>query len=99
EKTNLPAKQAETVLDLLHGFSEDDLTHPITYQVLLVLLESDRLAIRGLAYWHLSRLAPAGRELGYDPLAPKEQRQAALKKWQKLIPPGKVPASGWTGVK
>ena len=99
DKAKMPAKQAETVLDLLHGFSEDDLTHPITYQALLVLLGSDRLAIRGLAYWHLSRLAPDGRELGYDPLAPKEKRQAAIKKWQKLIPPGKVPASGWTGVK
>jgi hypothetical protein len=95
----MPAKQAETVLDLLHGFSEDALTDPITYQTLLVLLESDRLAVRGLAYWHLYRLAPAGREFGYDPLAPKEARRAALAKWQKLIPPGKVPASGWTGVK
>src|SRR5262249_6459150 len=99
EGAGMPASQAETVMDLLHGFSDDDLTHPITYQALLVLLESDRLAIRGLAYWHLSRLAPAGREFGYDPLAPKEQRQAALKEWHKLIPPGKVPTSGWTGVK
>jgi hypothetical protein len=99
EGARMPASQAETVMDLLHGFSEDDLTHPITYQALLVLLESDRLAIRGLAHWHLTRLAPEGREFGYDPLAPKEQRQVALKKWQKLIPPGKVPASGWTGGK
>jgi len=68
-------------------------------QALLVLLESDRLAIRGLAHWHLQRLAPEGRAFGYDPLAPKEQRQAALKKWQQLIPLGKVPASGWTGGK
>ena len=92
----MPASQAQTVLELLHGFSEDDLKRPITYQALLMLLESDRLAIRGLAHWHLQRLAPEGRAFGYDPLAPKEQRQAALKKWQQLIPLGKVPVSGWT---
>jgi len=50
--------------------------------------EACNLAIRGLAYWHLSRLAPAGLKFGYAPLAPKEQRDAAIKEWRKLeLPP------------
>jgi hypothetical protein len=91
EKVKMPAAQAETVLGLLHGFGEDDLTQPATYQALLGLLESDRLALRGLAYWHLHRLAPDGRKFEYDPLASPEKRKAAVQEWRKLLPPGKLP--------
>lgn len=91
EKGGLPPVQAETVLQLLHGLPEEALALPVTYQALIRLLESERLAIRGLAYWHLTRLVPDGRDLGYDPLGPKEKREEAIKRWQKHIPPGKVP--------
>ncbi len=83
--------EAETVLYLLHSFGDDDLKHPETYQLLVKELESERLAIRGLANWHLIRLVPAGRKIGYDPLAAKEDRAKAAGEWRKLIPPGKLP--------
>jgi hypothetical protein len=83
---------AETVLQLLHSFGEDELASPETYQTLIDYLEHDQLAIRGLAYWHLYRLVPAGQEIGYDPLGSKEARSAAIAKWRKLLPPGKLPA-------
>ncbi len=83
--------EAETVLYLLHSFGDDDLKHPETYQLLVKELESERLAIRGLANWHLIRLVPAGRKIGYDPLAPKEERAKTAAEWRKLIPPGKLP--------
>jgi hypothetical protein len=83
--------EAEAVLYLLHSFGDDDLKHPETYQLLVKELESERLAIRGLANWHLIRLVPAGRKFGYDPLAPKEERAKAAADWRKLIPPGKLP--------
>jgi hypothetical protein len=83
---------AETVLQLLHSFGEAELASPETYQTLIDYLEHDQLAIRGLAYWHLYRLVPAGQEIGYNPLDPKEARSAAVEKWRKLVPPGKVPA-------
>jgi hypothetical protein len=83
---------AETVLQLLHSFGEGELASPETYQTLIDYLDHDQLAIRGLAYWHLFRLVPAGREIGYNPLDPKEARLAAVEKWRKLVPPGKLPA-------
>lgn len=83
--------QAETVMQLLHSFSDEALAKPETYEALVAYLEHDELPIRGLAHWHLVRLVPQGRDIKYDPLAAKEEREAALKKWQALIPPGKMP--------
>ena len=84
--------QAETMLELLHDFGPDDLARPATYQYLISHLDSDQLFVRGLAYWHLSRLVPEGKKFGYDPHAPKEEREAAIKKWKELLPDGKLPA-------
>jgi hypothetical protein len=83
--------QAATVLNLLHSFGDDDLAQPETYEALIKYMEDDNLAIRGLAYWHLSRLVPAGKKIGFNPLAPKEERQRAVKQWRELIPEGKLP--------
>jgi uncharacterized protein (TIGR03000 family) len=83
--------QAATVMNLLHSFGEEDLAHPETYEALLKYMENDNLAIRGLAYWQLSRLVPAGKKFGFNPLAPKEEREKALKEWHDLIPEGKMP--------
>jgi hypothetical protein len=92
ETANYKPKQAEAVVQLLHSFGDEELARPEVYQTLIDFMEHDLLAIRGLAYWHLYRLVPAGRELGYNPLGPKEQRDEGLKKWRELIPPGTVPS-------
>jgi hypothetical protein len=84
---------AEAIMQLLHGFSEADLRQPETYEGLIDYLGHERLGLRALAYWHLSRLVPAGRELGYSPLDDKDKRQKAIAKWQQLVPRGKVPGS------
>jgi hypothetical protein len=83
--------QAETLMELLHSFGDDDLARPETYQTLIDYLDHDLPGIRGLAYWHLVRLVPAGQAIGYNPGAPKEEREAAIQKWRKLVPNGKVP--------
>jgi hypothetical protein len=85
--------EAETVLQFLHGFSERDLGQPETYEMLINYLDDKRLAIRGLAHWHLVRLVPAGRKITYDPLGSVEEREQAVKAWKKLIPPGQLPKS------
>ena len=79
-------REAETALELLHDFSDDDLARPVTYEMLINLLDSDKRFIRGLAYWHLSRLVPEGKKFGYDPFGPQEARDAAVKKWKELHP-------------
>jgi hypothetical protein len=83
--------QAETVMQLLHSFGDSDLAEPETYQTLIDYLDHDALAIRGLAYWHLSRLVPEGKKFGYNPADPKEKREAAIQKWRQLIPRGHLP--------
>ena len=80
---------AVTITNLLHSFSDADLDLPETYETLIAYLDNEDLAIRGLAYWHLYRLVPVGQKIGYNPLAPKEERQQAINQWQKLIPKGK----------
>lgn len=93
DNQKLSAVQAETVLQLLHGFDDDSQGQPETFEALIDLLESDQPAIRGLAQWHLYRLAPAGRKIDYDALASTEKRAAAVEQWRKLIPVGKLPPS------
>lgn len=83
--------EAETTLQLLHSFGDDDLANPETYEFLIDTLDSDRLALRGLANWHLHRLVPAGRKLAFNPWGTKEERASAVEAWQKLVPPGKLP--------
>jgi hypothetical protein len=91
EKRNLTPVQAQTILQLLHSYGDDDLAQPELYQTLIAYLNHDVLGIRGLAYWHLIRLAPDGKDLGYHPWDSKEARTAAVEKWKKYIPPGKMP--------
>jgi hypothetical protein len=91
EKKTVPPREAESILQLLHGFGDDDLKQPETYEALISYLGSERLALRELAYWHLRRLVPAGREIDYAPLAPKEKREAGLKAWRRLVPAGQLP--------
>jgi hypothetical protein len=85
------------VLQLLHSYGDEELSRPETYEVLIDYLKSDRLAIRGLAYWHLVRIVPSGRSIGYNPLDPKEKRDEAAAKWRELIPAGKLPKTGTEG--
>jgi hypothetical protein len=91
ENVKMSPVHAETTMQLLHSFSDEELAQPALYQTLIDFLKHDQLAIRGLAHWHLYRLVPAGREIGYSPLASKEDREKAIANWQKLIPEGKMP--------
>jgi len=84
--------QAETLVQLLHSFGDEELASPETYQTLIAYLDHDLPGIRGLAYWHLYRLVPAGQSIGYNPMASKEERAAAIQKWKQLVPSGKVPS-------
>jgi hypothetical protein len=83
--------QAETVMQLLHSFSDDELTQPELYHSLIDYLDNETRAIRGLAYWHLIRLVPQGQNFGYNPLEDKAERAKAIEKWRKFIPKGKLP--------
>jgi hypothetical protein len=85
DKRHIKPAHAATSLQLFHSFGDEDLVHPELYQMLVRYLDHERLGIRGLAHWHLVRLVPDGKKFGFDPIAPKEERDKAQKQWKKLI--------------
>jgi len=91
EKAMFRPVEAELVLQLLHSFGGADLKKPSTYEALIHYLDNDRLAVRCLANWHLVRLVPEGRKIGYKPVASKEEREKSIKTWRELLPEGTLP--------
>lgn len=89
ERLDYRPAQAETVLQLLHSPYAAD--NPETYELLIAYLMHRSLAVRELAIWHLTRLVPAGRDLGYDPTASEGERQRCFRAWKRLVPDGKLP--------
>lgn len=79
-----------TVLQLLHSaFAPEE---PETYEALIEYLRHDRLAIRELAWRHLSRYVPEDIAVPYDPAATPDKRAKAYEAWKLLIPSGSLPA-------
>ncbi len=85
------SEQAKTILQLLFGFSSEDLAQPETYEVLLDYLVHEKPAIRTLAAWHLVRLVPQGKAIAYKPDGTREDAEKACAEWKKLIPSGQLP--------
>ncbi|MBA4186544.1 MAG: hypothetical protein C0467_00855 [Planctomycetaceae bacterium] len=83
--------QSRIVLQLLLGFSPDDLTQPETFEVLIDYLGNSKPVIRNLAAWHLVRLVPQGKTLAFKPNASGEDARLYQLEWKKLIPSGKLP--------
>jgi hypothetical protein len=83
--------EAQTLFDLLHDFSDEDRRNPDTYEALAVLLESRRVAVAEIGFWHLRRMA-----LGVDlppfnaAMAPDDRKRVA-DAVRELIKKGKLP--------
>lgn len=84
--------QARVVMQLLFGFSPEDLRQPETFEVLIDYLTDDVPAIRHLAAWHLVRAVPGGRAIGFKPGGSKAECEAAAAEWRRRVPPGQLPA-------
>jgi hypothetical protein len=87
----LSPAQARIVLQLLFGFTTDDLKRPETYEVLIEYLLHEKSAVRNLAAWHLVRLVPQGKSIPYNPSGSAADAEAVYKAWKKLIPDGQLP--------
>lgn len=83
--------QADIVLHLLHSFSDHDRACPDCYEMLIDYLKHDKLAIRGLAHWHLQRLVPEGKKIQFNPFGTPQERALAFQEWKKLVPDGHLP--------
>lgn len=84
--------KARTAMQLLDGFSSEDLQQPFTYQLLILQLLNPNTAIRQLTWWHFQRLAADASKVDYSPTAPLAQRLKAVAQLRKLIPPGQLPS-------
>jgi hypothetical protein len=83
--------QAQIILQLLFGFSPEDVARPETYEVLIDYLAHEKPAVRNLAAWHLVRLVPQGKSIPYKPDGTRADAEAACAAWKKLIPAGQLP--------
>ncbi|MBA4067748.1 MAG: hypothetical protein C0501_29420 [Isosphaera sp.] len=83
--------QAQTVVQLLFGFTAGEVGEPETYEVLIDYLAHEKPAIRNLAAWHLVRLAPAGKAIPFNPSGTAADAEACRAAWKKLIPAGTLP--------
>lgn len=90
DRLSYPKFQAETVLQLLHSALASE--EPETYELLIAYLRHEKLAIRELAWWHLSRLVPEDILVPYDPASSPTERAKAATSWKELIPSGSLPA-------
>jgi len=87
-------KQADFVLTLLHSFSREEIGEAPTYAALIALLDHDKVAVRELAWWHLSRLDAEGardKKLMFNAAFPDDARARVVAEWKKRIPDGKLP--------
>lgn len=85
--------EARIILQLLLGFSNDDLRLPETYQVLLDYLIHEKPLVRNLAAWHLIRLIPDARRFPYKPDGSREDALRTQEQWRKLLPLDSLPPS------
>jgi hypothetical protein len=85
DRRGLKPAQAASVMQLLHSFGDAELAQPDLYTTLVKYLDSDVLGVRGLAHWHLVRLVPEGKTIGYNPLDPKDKRDKDREQWTKLV--------------
>jgi hypothetical protein len=85
--------EARIIMQLLLGFTPEDLATPETYEVLIDYLLHEKPAVRNLAAWHLVRLVPQGKSIAFKPAGTADDARACHAAWKKLIPDGKLPPS------
>jgi hypothetical protein len=82
-------KHAQIILQMLMGFTEEEMASPALYSVLIDFLKHEKLPIRGLAYWHLQRMAPDVK-VAYSPIADKKDREKAAAEYREALRSGKL---------
>ncbi|HKI38365.1 MAG TPA: FHA domain-containing protein [Gemmataceae bacterium] len=87
-------EKAERILQLLLGFSPDELAQPETYQRLIAWLGDSHPAVAELASWHLELAFPdkVPDDTPFRAAAPPKDREPYIQEWQKRVPPGTTPA-------
>ena len=82
-ETRLPMSEVELTVSLLAGFGDAEARDPAYCQILVDLLNNDRLATRTLAFYRIQQYS--NDRLGYQPEAESSRRRDAVRRWQKFL--------------
>jgi hypothetical protein len=82
---NYSDPQAQTIVQLVHGFSREQWADPSVRAIAVDYLMHEKLAIRQLTHTLLSALEPSGGKIPYDPAGDSDSRARGHDAWKKLI--------------
>jgi hypothetical protein len=86
------ANEADTVLLLLHSFTETARTQRATFEFLANLLRNKKIGIRELAFFHLRSLSSTVKSLPpYDPSWPDDKLDKSARDWEAMIERKELP--------
>jgi hypothetical protein len=88
KKKNYSEGQAQTIRQLLHGFSPQQWANRETQATVAEYLNHEKPAIRQLAHHYLMVLVPEGRKIPYNPTDDAARRENGSREWEKLIQSG-----------
>ena len=88
---NYSEGQAQTMLQLVHGFSLDQWADPTIRTTAVEYLMHEKLPIRQMTHTLLSALEPDGRKILYDPAGDRDSRERGYEAWKKLVLGAKQP--------
>jgi hypothetical protein len=89
---NYAPAHAHTVMQLLHGFSQEQWEDPATRAAVADYLNHDKLLIRHLTYLLLMELEPGGATISYRPTADVGQRERGAEEWRRFLMGNRTPA-------
>jgi len=82
-ETRLPMSEVDLTVSLLAGFGDAEARDAAYCQILVDLLNNDRLATRTLAFYRIQQYS--NDRLGYLPEAESSRRRDAVRRWQKFL--------------
>jgi hypothetical protein len=90
-KAKYKNKEAEIIMEMVHGLPEAESRRPERYEQLIDYLVNPNLVIRELGALQLYKWVPAGRGIPYSAAADSATRERSELLWRALIPPGQLP--------
>jgi hypothetical protein len=88
---NYSDAQAQTIVQLVHGFSREQWADEGFRSVAVDYLMHEKLAIRQLTHTLLSALEPNGLKIPYDPAGDNDSRERGYEAWKKMVGGAKLP--------